>query len=308
MIGFLAVALVLTAIACVWIFVPLFKGRVSKDDAPEHGQANLQVLRDQWEELENDYRTGAIGEAELAEAKAELERRTLEEATGLKDAAKQAAMTQEAPQRKPAIIWAVAGSLMILCLAGVFYVLVGTPAAFDPSVATAEVAERNPHGDGHDFTPAQMEEMLNAFAVRLEAEPDNIQGHMMLARSYVQIGKYMQAAATYEKILARVPDEANILADYADLLAMIQGGRLDGQPMELVGRALKADPTHWKALALAGTYAFENQDYARAEAFWTRMKATVPPDSEIARSIDGSIAEARARAERGTGSGSRLPE
>jgi cytochrome c-type biogenesis protein CcmH len=288
-IGFLAVALVLTALACLWIFVPLLKSRVGKNDAPERGQANLQILRDQWEELENDYRTGAIGDAEMNEAKAELERRTLEE-TALQ---KQATMTREAPQRKPAIIWAVAGSLAVLCVAAVLYAVVGTPSAFDPKVAATEAAEKG----SHDFSPAQMEEMLNAFAARLENEPDNIEGHMMLARSYVQIGKHMQAAATYEKILERTPDEANILADYADLLAMVQGGRLDGRPMELVGRALKADPAHWKALALAGTYAFENQDYARAEAFWVKMKETVPPGSEIARSIDGSIAEARARAE-----------
>ncbi|MDR0247088.1 MAG: c-type cytochrome biogenesis protein CcmI [Burkholderiales bacterium] len=302
MIGFLVVALILTALACVWIFVPLFKSRADKSNALEHGQANLQVLRDQWEELENDHRTGAIGDAELAEAKAELERRTLEEAA----LRKQATMTQEAPLRKPAAIWAVAGSLMVLFVAGVFYAIVGTPSAFDPKVATVE---KSPHESPHDFSPTQMEEMLNAFAARLEAEPDNIEGHMMLARSYAQVGKYMQAAATYEKILERVPDEANILADYADLLAMIQGGRLDGRPMELVGRALKADPAHWKALALAGTYAFENQDYARAEALWTRMKETVPPGSEMARSIDGSIAEARARAERAAnGSVNRLLE
>jgi cytochrome c-type biogenesis protein CcmH len=301
-IGFLVVALVLTALACVWIFVPLFKGRIGKDGAPEHGQANLQILRDQWEELENDHRTGAIGDAELAEARAELERRTLEEAA----LQKQVTMIQEAPLRKSAIIWAVAGSLMVLCVAGVFYAVVGTPSAFDPKVATTEAAEKS----HHDFSPAQMEEMLNAFAAKMENEPDNIEGHMMLARSYAQVGRYIQAGATYEKILERVPDEANILADYADLLAMMQNGRLDGRPMELVGRALQADPTHWKALALAGTYAFENQDYAQAEAFWVRMKATVPPGSEIARSIDGSIAEARARAERGASAslGNPLPE
>ncbi|MDR2244058.1 MAG: c-type cytochrome biogenesis protein CcmI [Burkholderiales bacterium] len=303
MIGFLAAALVLTALACLWIFLPLFKSRADKSDALEHDQANLRILRDQWEELENDHRTGAIGDVELAEAKAELERRTLEEAA----LQKKTTMTGEAPRKKPAIIWGVAGSLAVLCLAGVFYSLIGTPSAFDPGVATVE---KNPHEKPHDLSPSQMEEMVSAFAARMEAEPDNIEGHMMLARSYVQLGKYLQAAATYEKILERIPDEANVLADYADLLAMMQDGRLDGRPMELVGRALRADPAHWKALALAGTYAFENQDYAQAEAFWVKMKATVPADSEIARSIDGSIAEARARAERAAGAfpGNRLPE
>jgi len=61
----------------------------------------------------------------------------------------------------------------------------------------------------------------------------------------------------------------------------------------LVERALAVDPTHWKALALAGTVAFERNDYAQAVAYWERMKATVPPGSPLAGSIDASIAEAR---------------
>jgi cytochrome c-type biogenesis protein CcmH len=68
---------------------------------------------------------------------------------------------------------------------------------------------------------------------------------------------------------------------------------LRGKSLELIERALKADPTHWKALALAGTAAFNRKDYGQAVAYWERMKKTVPPDSPIAGSIDASIAEAR---------------
>ncbi|MCL2872379.1 MAG: c-type cytochrome biogenesis protein CcmI [Betaproteobacteria bacterium] len=289
MAGFLAVALVLTVLACLWLFLPLFKSRSGKDGTLERDQTNLQVLRNQWEELENDHRAGVIGDAELAEAKAELERRTLEEMAFQKNAA----AAQPAPRQKPAVIWGVVGSLVLLIVAGVLYGVVGTPTAFDPKVAVSEEAADK---GGHDVSPAQLDEMINAFAAKMESDPNNIEGWMMLARSYVQTGKYQQAAATYEKIIGRIPDEANVLADYADLMATMQGGRLDGRPMELVERALKADPTHWKALALAGTHAFDQQDYAKAEAYWTKMKATVPPESDLAKTIDDSIAEARARA------------
>jgi len=287
-VAFLAVAFILTVLACLWLFLPLFRSRSAKDGTPERDQTNLQVLRHQWEELENDHRAGVIGDAELAEAKAELERRTLEEMAFQKNATAEAA-----PRQKPAIIWGVVGSMVLLIVAGVLYGVVGTPTAFDPKVAVSEEAAEN---SAHDVSPAQMDEMINAFAAKMENDPNNVEGWMMLARSYVQTGKYQQAAATYEKIIGRTPDEANVLADYADLMASMQGGRLDGRPMELVERALKADPTHWKALALAGTHAFDKQDYAKAEAYWTKMKATVPPDSDLAKTIDGSIAEARSRA------------
>ncbi len=89
-----------------------------------------------------------------------------------------------------------------------------------------------------------------------------------------------------------LPDNADLLADYADSVGAAEGG-LRGKSLELIERALKADPTHWKALALAGTAAFNRKDYRQAVDYWERMKKTVPPDSPIAGSIDASIAEAR---------------
>ena len=75
---------------------------------------------------------------------------------------------------------------------------------------------------------------------------------------------------------ARARQTRDLLADYADALGAAQGGTLQGKPLELVERALNVDPTQWKALALAGTAAFNRKDYAQAVAYWERMKATVP--------------------------------
>jgi cytochrome c-type biogenesis protein CcmH len=60
-----------------------------------------------------------------------------------------------------------------------------------------------------------------------------------------------------------------------------------------VRRALEIDPNQWKALALAGTAAFDRKDFGEAIAYWERLKRVVPPDSEMGRSVDASIAEAR---------------
>jgi cytochrome c-type biogenesis protein CcmH len=90
-----------------------------------------------------------------------------------------------------------------------------------------------------------------------------------------------------------MPNDADILADYADALAMSQGRKLAGKPMELVQRALKADPNQWKALALAGTDAFDRKDYRAAVGYWERLRTSVPPESDMAQSLESSIAEAR---------------
>jgi cytochrome c-type biogenesis protein CcmH len=91
-----------------------------------------------------------------------------------------------------------------------------------------------------------------------------------------------------------------VLADYADVLGMTQGGRLQGKPETIIERALKIDPNNPKALALAGTVAFDNKDYAGAVRYWERMLPQVQPESEEARSIQASIDEARARGGQGS--------
>jgi cytochrome c-type biogenesis protein CcmH len=63
--------------------------------------------------------------------------------------------------------------------------------------------------------------------------------------------------------------------------------------MELVAKALALDPNQWKALAMAGTEAFERKDYKAAITHWERLKATAGAESQLGKQIQGSIDEAR---------------
>ncbi len=147
-------------------------------------------------------------------------------------------------------------------------------------------------GADHEVTPQQVEAMAANLAAKLEKEPGNVDGWVMLARTYYAMNRHAEAARAFDRAVALVPDNADLLADYADSVGAAEGG-LRGKSLELIERALKADPTHWKALALAGTAAFNRKDYQQAVDYWERMKKTVPPGSPIAGSIDASIAEAR---------------
>jgi cytochrome c-type biogenesis protein CcmH len=135
--------------------------------------------------------------------------------------------------------------------------------------------------------------MVERLALRLAQNPDDAEGWAMLARSYNVLGRYQDASLAYGKAVARIPGNASLLADYADALAMARGRRLQGEPEALIQRALAANPKHIKSLALAGSVAFEKRDYAGALSYWERITQLVPPDSDVARSIGGSIKEAR---------------
>lgn len=115
----------------------------------------------------------------------------------------------------------------------------------------------------------------------------------MLGRSYTALGEFADAARAYGNAVARSGSDATLLADYADALAMAQGRRLDGEPEKLIERALAIDPQNLKALALAGSAAFERHDYSAAAAYWERILKVVPEDSQFAQPVRASIAEAR---------------
>ncbi len=179
-------------------------------------------------------------------------------------------------------------ALAVPLVAGLMYWKLGAPDAFSP-MATATTAP----DASHQMTPEQLDGMVQQLAARLEKEPQNVDGWVILARTYYTMRKFPEAAAAYEKLTQLVPDEPDLLADYADALAMSHGRDLGGRPLELVQAALKIDPTHWKALAMAGTAAFDRKDYKGAVDYWERLRSSQPADSPIVQSIAASITEAR---------------
>ena len=271
---FLLIAVAMVALALAWVLVPLLRRRT-----PGVGRevSNIAILRDQLGELDADLATGTMPRDRYEQAKRELEERALEESRATGDPA----LAPSHPAAWTAAI--IAGGIPIAAL--VLYVTLGSPDAIGP-------AARAKGGAEHEVTRVEVEAMAEKLAARLQKEPDNADGWVMLARTYYALNRHADAARAFDRAVAIIPDNADLLADYADALGATEGG-LKGKSQELIERALKVDPTHWKALALAGTAAFNNKDYKLAVAYWERMKTTVPPNSSIAGSIDASIAEAR---------------
>lgn len=137
--------------------------------------------------------------------------------------------------------------------------------------------------------------MVDRLAARLQREPGDAPGWRMLATSYAALGRFGEAAGAYGKAVALLPKDAGLLADYADVLAMTQSGSFSGEPARLVIKALDIDPRHPKALALAGTEAYRRGDFESARRHWNRALDTVAPDSDLAVSVRGGIAEAEKR-------------
>ena len=242
-------------------------------------EANLYVLRSQLTQLDADFATGSINADQLALAKSEIERRALEEESAPESSVVPAKATRTA--------WALGLAIPLLAL-GV-YGFIGNVQALDPANLQAK-GETDP-------TPEQIEAMVSAFAARLEAVPatetPDPKAWEMLARSYAATQKFPQADKAYKRAVELNPGNAQLLADHADVLAMLQGQSMVGEPTRLFERALVLDPNNVKALALAGSAAFEKKDFAKASQFWSKAQGLAPPNSDFAKSLASSVEEAR---------------
>jgi cytochrome c-type biogenesis protein CcmH len=146
------------------------------------------------------------------------------------------------------------------------------------------------------MTQQAIEANVAKLAKRLEQNPTDVQGWIMLGRSYVSLEKYSEATNAYGKASALRPGDADLLSDYAFAMGMASGQRLEGQPLELINKALKLDPENPKALELAGSAAFEAKNYNQAMNYWQKLMQKTPPNSELARALSQRINEAKSLA------------
>jgi cytochrome c-type biogenesis protein CcmH len=141
-----------------------------------------------------------------------------------------------------------------------------------------------------------MSELIDRLAQKVRERPDDAKGWALLARSTAALGRFEESARAHEHLMKLVPGDAQVMADYADVLGMTQGKTLAGRPFELVKGALQIDPANRKALALAGTAAMEQGRFVESIGYWERLAALVPPGSDDEKEVAEVLAELRSRA------------
>ena len=268
---FWLIAAVASAALAAWLLRPFFAR--ARGAALSRRAVNVAVYRDQLRELEADRAAGTLAREDYEGARAELEARLLRDA----------GESEAAPSRAKGVVAAAVVAAAVPLLGFTVYIVVGNPAVIERESAA-------------HLSAAQVESMVERLAARLRENPEDVEGWKLLGRSNAVLGRYPEAADAYAKAAARAPRDAQLLADLADALAMSRGQTLQGEPEKLVLRALELEPGNLKALALAGTAAFERKDFSAAAAYWERMLPHVAPDSEDARTIQQNIAEARSLA------------
>ena len=279
-------------VALAWgVLWPVWRARAVRDggggvggidpSAPSGRSAHLVILAEQLAALDADLAAGRTDAAQHALTRSEVQRRMLEESRS----------AEPPPGAGGARKTLAFVGLAVPLFAFGLYVLLGNPAAM--------MAQSDRGGSGSSAAAEVTPEALNAMLATLETRLDkpgadlasDLQGWTLLARAYAGLQRFPEASRAYARAIALAPTNAQLLTDHADVLAMLQGQSLQGEPDRLIAKALQIEPRNLKALALAGSSAFERKDFAAARGYWQQARALAPADSEVAAGLDRSLSE-----------------
>ena len=281
LIAFICIALGMIAVALAFVVWPLLKPH-GQFGEKERRRTNLELLRAQYNELKAEYEAGRIPEDEFEETRAELEARVLEET--------EQGVTTAGKTGRHGFVAAVMIVIALPISVFLIYNSIGTPVAMDEEFTRQQQQMAIMHGSHSD---AELMELIQLLEARLKKNPDNLDGWFMLAKTNAAFKNWSKSSEAFEQVNRLLPGNADVLADWADVMAAANNNNLEGRPEELVKQALKVDPTHWKALALMGTVCFDRKDYQGAVKYWERMRAGVEQGSEEWRQITENIEQAR---------------
>ncbi len=287
MITFLIAAAALT-VACVAMVLPALLGRARAGGATVR-ELNVAVYHDRLAELRAGLDAGDLDAEEFEQAKRDLDAALLDDVPETQDGPEPVTGGASAGDGR----WLAAVVAVALPLAGALaYVLLGEPEAIGLRPAPA------PASDQAEESPnlPSVDEMVAGLEQRLRESPDDAEGWLTLARSYMVMRRYADAAAAYGRAQALVGEVPDVLVDRAEAIALSSEERMSGPAGELAARALAIDPNHPKALWLNGFAARQGGDLERALALWTRLLPLLPEASEQREVVAGLIAETRGAA------------
>ncbi|MBI5435692.1 MAG: c-type cytochrome biogenesis protein CcmI [Nitrosomonadales bacterium] len=273
---FWIICALLLATALLFVVLPLWRG-TGKGNRVQHDAANLEIFRDQIAEMDADLRNGLLTPELYGQGKDELQARLLEEVTAPEGNGNLAL-------GNPHKVMAIGLAVLLSLAAGGLYWKTGNRDALLPQVEG---------GSAEGFGTVRSETALKALQDKLAKNPQDADSLLVLARSYMELERYADAAKAYDKLTQLVPNEAQPWAEFADALAMASGQSLAGHPTLLLDKALQLDPNNLKALALSGSAAMGRGDYPAAIRYWEGVLKQVPKDSEDAKMIASGIQQAR---------------
>lgn len=271
----------LAGLALLFIVPPILRSKPEASaDKIDENQVNMAVFRQQMEELDADLAAGNLEQDQYDAARHDLEKELL---LDIDESSSETAAQKSGKWAALALVPAVPA------LAVTLYLMVGDQSAIEKLEAGPAVASQQQNSP---TDMPSMDVLVAKLAERMEREPDNVQGWLMLGRSYLAIDQTQDAVNAYERARQLAPEEPEVLLGYATAVAKVEGG-FQGKAEELIAAALEIDPNNGNGLWMMGLVEYQRENHAKAVELWTKLEGLLTPGSKEASTVRGYIQEAR---------------
>ena len=272
MIGLWITIAVLTAVALGLLLVPL--ARRGRAPAPTRAAYDITVFRDQLAEVDRDLERGLLVEEQAQAARIEIQRRML--AAGPEDGS--GGMDEPARSRpggSVAVIAAIAGAVPAGAIG--LYLYLGSPDA--PGQPFAERGTATAGADAEAGDQEGLRAVVGRLAERLLRNPDDLNGWLLLARSYMTLEHYDDAANAFRRAMGLSDNRADIAAGYAEAVALGDGGPITPEVRQIFEGVFAAEPGNTKARYYLGLAKAQQGDVRGALQDWVDLRVLSPPDA-----------------------------
>ena len=236
--------------------------------------ANAKVYRDQISDLDRGHKSGHISDEEWQHSRDELSVRLLEDTAAVDDPAAKA----EKPAVWTAVVLAVAMPISAMGL----YMWVGNPEALNP------LALKSPD----QVDQKDLAKLAQTLADRLQSQPDNLQGWVMLGRTSRTLENFDASLKAYDTALKLSADD-DLQLERIEVMAMQRQGLFEGEPWRVIREILQKDPQHFGALLTAGSASYAEGKYADALKYWEQARKPLDANNPDLPGLENAIATVR---------------
>lgn len=236
-------------------------------------RSDLAIYRGRLAEIERDAARGLVAPGDASAAQLEIERHIL--ASGFAGDAP----TPSPPRRRLAALLALgvaAGAFGLYFQSGL------------PGLPELPFAGRIPEAAQHESAQST----IDGLAARLQANPEDADGWVMLGRAYAAMGDDGKAADAYEHARNLRPgDESIALAEAEALLSgRLPDETLSDRVLALLKSIQLADPDQPLALWYLGYDAAQHGRFDEARQDWNHLLREMPEDAPERKTVEDALA------------------
>ena len=239
---------------------------------------DMEVYRDQLDEIVRDRKSGLIGEAEAEAARVEVSRRLIAAA----DAAEAAKPALESPSLWRRRGTAIAGLVLLPVCATAIYMRLGSPQL--PGEPLAERLQAATHANESIAT------LVSQVEARLERNPQDGRGWEVLAPVYLRLGRFDDSAKAWRKVIAISGETADRQANLGEALVAASNGIVTTDAKAAFERALALDPQQLKSKFFVGVAAQQDGKRDKAAEIWRGMLKDAPAGAPWAATVRHALA------------------